>query len=187
LPFCHGSIVAPLPPQPTRWMCRQVVPNELRTIGDHLKARRIQLHLFQMDVAKQIGVHKASVQNWERNVGTPLPSQIPAVIRFLGYVPFKHDGSLKGRLRWLRIAAGWTQEDWAKAASISAGTVGRWEDGRGINSSPIIWIAVKAFTQVFRSLGLTGLVAAELQVLQSVSQKEIANGLHRRDRKSAQR
>lgn len=64
--FCHACIVAPVPLQPKRWMCKQVLPNELQTIGDHIKARRIQLHLLQTDVAKLIGVHCASVQNRER-------------------------------------------------------------------------------------------------------------------------
>jgi len=51
--------------------------------------------LFQSDLARLIGVHKGSIQNWERNTGTPTPGQIPSIIRFLGYVPFEHDG-LKG-------------------------------------------------------------------------------------------
>jgi DNA-binding XRE family transcriptional regulator len=167
LPFCHGCIVAPLPPQPTRWKCAQAVPNELQTIGDHLKARRIQSHLFQSDVAKQIGVHFASVQNWERNLGTPLPYQIPAIIRFLRYVPFKHDGSWKGKLRWLRFAAGWTQEDWGKAAGISPGTIGRWEEGRGLQGSPVIVAALETLSNRLAAMGLGGLVGSELALLQA--------------------
>ena len=129
MPFCHGCIVAPLPPQPTRWICTQALPNELRTIGDHIKARRIQLRLFQNDVAKQIGVHFASIQNWERNVGTPMSCQIPSVIRFLEYVPFKHDGTQRGRLRWMRMCAGWTQDDLAAAAHCGVSSIGRLESG----------------------------------------------------------
>jgi DNA-binding XRE family transcriptional regulator len=140
LPFCHGCIVAPLPPQPKRWICRQSVPNELLTIGDHIKARRITLHLFQNDVAKQIGVHRASVQNWERNVGVPMPGQIPAVLRFLGYIPFPQPASRGGMLRDVRICCGWTQGEFAKAAGCGESTVARWEndqrpDGRKFRSA----------------------------------------------------
>jgi transcriptional regulator with XRE-family HTH domain len=130
LPFCHGCIVAPLPAQPARWICTQTPPNELRTIGDHIKARRIELRSFQTDVAKQIGVHAASVQNWERNIGTPLPGQIPAVIRFLGYVPFEHDGSLSGRIRWLRTCAGWIQDELAAATRCGVSSIARLESGK---------------------------------------------------------
>jgi transcriptional regulator with XRE-family HTH domain len=95
-----------------------------------MKARRIQLHSFQTDVAKRIGVHVASVQNWERNIGIPLPCQIPAVIRFLGYVPFDHDGSSSSRLRWLRICAGWRQDELAAAARCGVSTIARLESGK---------------------------------------------------------
>ena len=114
-------------------------------------------------------MHVASVQNWERNVGTPLPSQMPAIIRFLGYVPFKHDGSLGGKLRWLRIAAGWTQEDWAKVARISPGTVGRWEDGRGMRGSPVIVKAIKMLSKHLAVAGISGLIAPELQSVESAN------------------
>jgi len=167
LPFCHGSIVAPLPAQPKRWICTQTIPNELRTIGDHIKARRIQLHLFQTDVAKEIRVHFASLQNWERNIGTPLPSQFPAIIRFLGYVPFKHDGSLGGQVRWLRLCAGWTQDEWAARARISPGSIGRWEEGRGMQGSPVIVGAIKTLSKHFSAAGLKSLVVSELQSLES--------------------
>ena len=104
-------------------------PTELRTIGDHIKARRIQLRLFQTDVAKQIGVHFAFIQKWERNVGEPLPCQTSEVIRFLGYVPFEHDGSVSGRLRWLRTCAGWTQHELAFAAHCGVSSISRLESG----------------------------------------------------------
>jgi hypothetical protein len=91
-----------------------------------------------------------------------MPSQIPAIIRFLGYVPFKHDGSLAGKLRWLRIVGGWTQENWAAAAKMNANTIGRWEDGRGIVGSPLIMIAIKSLSRHLSAVGLSDQVASEL-------------------------
>ena len=178
MPFCHGCIVAPLPAQPTRWKCMQTVPNELCTIGDHIKARRIQLHLFQSDVAKQIGVHFASVQNWERKLGKPLPRQIPAIIRFLCYVPFKHDGSIPGKLRWLRTVTGWTQDDWAAAARISPGTIARWEDGRGLIGSPRISTAIEALSRQIAKLGLGTFAQPQLDSIHSVSFARRRMGIH---------
>jgi DNA-binding XRE family transcriptional regulator len=127
--FLSRLYCCPLPVHPTRWIFTQTLPNELRTIGDHIKARRIQLDLFQKDVARQIGVHFASVQNWERNVGTPMPGQIPGVIRFLGYVPIKHNDSQNDRLRWMRKCAGWTQDELATAARCGTSSIARLESG----------------------------------------------------------
>jgi transcriptional regulator with XRE-family HTH domain len=82
---------------------------------------------MQADLAGLLGVHKGSIQNWERNLGSPLPAQMPAVIRFLGHVPFGHDGSQGGKTRWLRVCAGWTQDELAAAAGCASSTVWRWE------------------------------------------------------------
>jgi|GEM_PF-1317154 len=82
---------------------------------------------MQSDLAKQLGVHRCSIQNWERNIGTPIPAQMPAIIRFLGYVPFGHDGSPGGKTRWFRVCAGWTQDELAEAAGCESVTVWRWE------------------------------------------------------------
>ena len=130
MPFCHGSIVAPRPAHPHRWKFTQAVTNAPKTIGDHLKTKRLQLHLFQSDIANTIGISTGSLQNWERNVGTPMPKNMPAVIRFLGYVPFEHDGSLGGKTRWLRLGAGWNQEELAVAARCEESTVWRWVSNR---------------------------------------------------------
>jgi DNA-binding XRE family transcriptional regulator len=119
-----------------------------------------------MDVAKQIGVHIASLQNWERNMGTPFPRQMPAIIRFMGYVPFKHDDSLGGKLRWLRIASGWTEEDWGKVAKISPGTIGRWEEGRGIQGSPVIRKSLNLLVKRLVATGVKNLVSAELHTFE---------------------
>jgi hypothetical protein len=54
--FLSWLYCCPAPAAATRWKCTQTVPNEPQTIGDHIKARRIALHLFRRDVAKRIGV-----------------------------------------------------------------------------------------------------------------------------------
>jgi hypothetical protein len=72
----------------------------------------------------QIGVHTASIPNWERNVGVPMPGQIPGVILFLGYLPFPKSVGFGEKLRDLRLCCGWTQADLAKAASCGESSVG---------------------------------------------------------------
>jgi DNA-binding XRE family transcriptional regulator len=40
-------------------------PVELRSIGDHIRKRRLDLGLLQIEVAAQIGVTENTVLNWE--------------------------------------------------------------------------------------------------------------------------
>ena len=81
-------------------------------------------------MAKDLGVDKVSLQNWERGIYDPITRFYPAIIRFLGYVPFTHDGTPSGIIRWLRRCAGWTQKQLAAAAKCNDVTVWKWETGQ---------------------------------------------------------
>jgi DNA-binding XRE family transcriptional regulator len=47
----------------------------------------MDLHLFQKDVARQIGVRKCTIMNWETQRTVPEIRYMPAIIQFLGYDP----------------------------------------------------------------------------------------------------
>jgi transcriptional regulator with XRE-family HTH domain len=167
LPFCHSCIVAPRPPHPHRWKCTQTPPTMPKTIGDHLKAKRLELHLFQSDLARLMGVHMGSIQNWERNVGTPTPGQMPSIIQFLGYVPFEHDGSTLGQIRWLRLCAGWTQQELAAAAGCNEVTVWKWETGQSVDGR--VWkCGIKSLCDRLRHLGFRALTADSVPSVESL-------------------
>jgi len=80
LPFCHVTLRGqkPLP---------AAYPKALRTIGDRLRRRRLELGLLQRDVAARLGVNKTTVYNWERKRTAPAPRIRPAVVAFLGHEP----------------------------------------------------------------------------------------------------
>lgn len=132
-----------------------------------MKARRLPLHLFQSDVAKQLGVDKASVQNWERGIYQPMPRNFPAIIRFLGYVPFTHDGTVGGWTRWLRLCAGWNQEELAAAVGCGESTVWHWESNQPFEQGR--WrraivtlrrrLATLGLAELTRSAGMKGRLA----------------------------
>lgn len=42
-------------------------PTALFTIGDHIKKKRLDMNLFQKDVAKLLGVKEESIYNWENS------------------------------------------------------------------------------------------------------------------------
>lgn len=55
-------------------------------LGDHLRRRRLELGLYQKDVAIQIGVTTSTIWNWEHGWTIDL-RYIPRVIEFLGFNP----------------------------------------------------------------------------------------------------
>jgi DNA-binding XRE family transcriptional regulator len=59
LPFCHSELRA-VRPKSDRY------PKEINTLGDHIRSRRLDLNLLQMQVAEQIGVDEITITNWER-------------------------------------------------------------------------------------------------------------------------
>ena len=140
------------------------MPIQLHTIGEHLKVRRLALHRFQSDVAKELRADKVSLQNWERGVFEPVPRFYPAIIRFLGYVPFTHDGTPSGMIRWLRCCDGWTQQQLAAAAKCNDVTVWRWETGRACDV--LLWqTGFACLIQRLESLGLIEFAKHEVETL----------------------
>jgi len=105
-------------------------PKDLRTLGDHLRKRRLDLGLLQREAAERIGVHKTTVWLWERNRATPEARYVPAIIRFLGYMPPGLDASFPEALRSARRAAGLTQRQLAKRAHVDASSIRKWELGQ---------------------------------------------------------
>jgi len=97
LPFCHVTLRGRKPRDPA-------YPDELRTLGDHIRKRRLDLGLLQREVADQIGVTVFTIRNWERGRTRPAVRLMPAIIRFLGYIPFGLNPSLPERIRaWRRL------------------------------------------------------------------------------------
>lgn len=70
----------------------------INIIGEHIRKRRFDLGLLQIEVTKQIGVTKSTVWNWEHGT-EPKLRHIPKIIEFLGYMPFECQGDTIGRLK----------------------------------------------------------------------------------------
>jgi len=41
-------------------------PKEINTLGDHIKKRRLDLGMLQVQVAEKIGADVTTIRNWER-------------------------------------------------------------------------------------------------------------------------
>ncbi len=117
MPICHLVLKAPKPN-------RKPYPKELKTYGDHLRKKRLDLNLYQSDVAKIINVTTDCITNWELNRNKPEIRYIPKIISFLGYSPIIEQNKIKQ----YRIEKGLTQKGFARILEIDPSTLGRIEE-----------------------------------------------------------
>ncbi|MBI4719430.1 MAG: transcriptional regulator [Planctomycetes bacterium] len=142
MPFCHLALRGQKPRSPA-W------PREIRTVGDRIRRRRLELGLLQREAAALLGVDATTVYNWERNRSHPALRVLPVVRRFLGE-PLEAIGTtFAERLRSFRRTAGWSQECLAAALGVDETTVNGWERGRHRPRGH----AQKRVDEVFRGLG----------------------------------
>jgi len=105
-------------------------PKELETLGDHIRKRRLDLGLFQRDVAHEIGVDTETIYRWESNESLPSVSQLPKIIRFVGYDPLPIPRTVPEQLQNIRKHLGSSQAAMAKRLRIDPTTLRKWEKGR---------------------------------------------------------
>ena len=119
-PFCHLTLNSKKP-------LSIQYPTELKTIGDHLRKKRLDLGLLQREVADRIGAMKDSVYLWEANRVAPTLPFLPKIIELLGYCPYDPDWTPGARLTWIRGFLGLSQEAMARRLGVDPGTLARWE------------------------------------------------------------
>ncbi len=124
LPYCKATINAPWKPSG--------YPKTLNHIGDHIRMRRMDLGLHQRDVALRLGVHAASVRNWEMGRTEPTLDLLRGVIEFLGYDPRPEPSAIGERIKFWRTARGLSQEEMAVRLGVDPSTLARWESGRRV-------------------------------------------------------
>jgi transcriptional regulator with XRE-family HTH domain len=124
LPFCKLTLKAKKPDF-------KPYPKQLKTIGDHLKKRRLDLNLPQKEVAKRLQATICTYRNWEKNRSNPSLPFIPRIIKFLGYVPYETSGQDFGKqIAAKRRLLGLRQKDLACLMGVDPCTIRSWEKGR---------------------------------------------------------
>ena len=128
MPFCKVTLKARKP-------VSAAYPKRLKTLGDHLRKRRLDLKLLQEEVAQKLGTSNTSIYNWENNRASPSLYSIPGIIKFLGYVPdFRQANTLGEKIVISRRLLGLTQKELAHRLGIDPSTLGRWERGKSTPS-----------------------------------------------------
>ena len=105
-------------------------PRKLKTLGDHIRARRLDLELAQKDVVPVLGVSVFTVLNWELNKREPGIRSYPRIMAFLGYCPVRYPRTFGECLRLFRIHRGLSLSEFADLLGIDSGTLGNWERDR---------------------------------------------------------
>lgn len=108
---------------------------EPKTLGEHLRKRRLILGLTQTEVAKLFNTSLETILNWEKGYKKPKIFQIPILIDFLGYDPINSTPtSIAELLKSKRQKLGWTQKMAAKKLGVDPSTWSSWECGGTIMS-----------------------------------------------------
>ncbi len=105
-------------------------PFQPKTISDFLRKRRIDLGLWQRDVAAILDVNVASIRNWEGNWRKPHVEELPGLIWFIGFCPYDVTLPMHKRIVLWRSYNGLTQKEMAKRMGIDPTTLARLESGR---------------------------------------------------------
>jgi DNA-binding XRE family transcriptional regulator len=104
---------------------------ENTSIGLHLKKRRLELNLFQKDVAKRIGVTEESVMYWETGFALPQIQYAPKIIEFLGHNPYPYETeTFGGRIKLYRLLNGLSHKKMGELVGVNASTISCWENDR---------------------------------------------------------
>lgn len=103
---------------------------EPKTLGEHIRKRRLTLKLDQRQAAARLGVTVATVSNWEGGRAYPAIDCIAAVLEFLGYDPFPEPKTISERLLAKRRSMGWSIRQAALELGVDPATWTDWEHGK---------------------------------------------------------
>jgi len=125
LPFCYLTLLAKRP-------LEKAYPKTLKTIGDYLRKRRLDLGLYQKEVAVTIGVDTTTVYNWENNRTAPPLRFSPRIARFLHHeLPTPKPTTLGETIKRYRYLRGISQKGLASQLGVDPTTLARWEKDEG--------------------------------------------------------
>lgn len=102
-------------------------PSELVTLGDHLRAKRLELGLEQKEVALLVGVSTDTIINWELNQYSPAIRFYPRIDALLGYCIVQYPKTDGERLRLYRVHRGYSIKELAEILEVDPTTIQSWE------------------------------------------------------------
>ena len=101
---------------------------EPKTLGQHLKKRRLESSLLQRDLRERFKLEKETYANWEKDRCYPAMKHWPGIIEFLGYDPNPEPNTLGTRLMTYRRRHGLSRRALAILLGADDTTLWRWEN-----------------------------------------------------------
>ena len=105
------------------------LPENPRTLGEHLLKRRLQRRDLQCEVARRLRVTTDTYLLWEKDRTNPEARYYPSILAFLGYNPLPPPKTLGDQLKRKRLELGLTLSASALVVGADPGTLARWETG----------------------------------------------------------
>src|SRR5664280_1739811 len=88
LPFCDRLVSVPRKDVAPVWTRSFPVSKQPQTIGQHLKKKRFELGIRQIEAARRLGVSDRTLSLWECDRVPPVWANQPRIVAYLGYDPF---------------------------------------------------------------------------------------------------
>jgi transcriptional regulator with XRE-family HTH domain len=109
-------------------------PKKLNTIGDHIKAKRLDKGLYQKELAKMLGIGTDTLINWELGRNKPPSYQFKQISDFLGYCFYNHPATtLPLKLKYIRCYLfGMKSIAFAKHTGFDPSSIHNWENEKHI-------------------------------------------------------
>ena len=104
-------------------------PNIFNHLGDHLRAKRLDLGLQIQQLAARLDSDEGSVTCWEKGSCRPSLRKLPKILASIGYDPRPSALTLGGRLRKFRTALGLSTREFAGKLGVDQSTLEGWERG----------------------------------------------------------
>jgi transcriptional regulator with XRE-family HTH domain len=128
LPFCHFNIRVSAERLKAFILRKKGMMDQLASLGEHLRNRRLILGLRQADVAGRLGTVREVYERWERGEREPVVSEWPGILAFLGYYPFREQ-SIADLVLKARRCQGADQKGLAATLGVIHQRLRRWEHG----------------------------------------------------------
>lgn len=101
-----------------------------KTLGEHLRRRRLELGLLQREAPGTIGIVHSAYLNWELDRVDPEIRYWPALIHFLGYDPQPEPETIGEWIATQRRRAGLARGRLAQLVGWDTSTIGMYEADR---------------------------------------------------------
>lgn len=106
-------------------------PTVLKTLGDHIRKKRMDDGLLCIDVGEIIGVDGSSVAAWERGAYEVDIVNYPKVVTYLGYDPlYDNSGTFVAKIENYRRKHGLTFKDLGKHTGVLPNTISQIVQGK---------------------------------------------------------